>query len=80
MSKRSMIYIDGFNLYYGALKNTKWKWLNLERYFALLRQDDEIQTIKYFTALISGSHKPNQENYLLALESYAPIHLRLRLA
>ena len=50
MSKRSIIYIDGFNLYYGAIKDTKWKWLNLERYFTLVRQDDDIQIIKYFTA------------------------------
>ena len=60
MSKRSIIYIDGFNLYYGALKDTKWKWLNLERFFTLLRQDDDIQVIKYFTALISGSHTLRQ--------------------
>ncbi len=25
------VYIDGFNLYYGALKNRPYRWLNLER-------------------------------------------------
>jgi hypothetical protein len=70
MSKSSIIYIDGFNFYYGAIKNTKWKWLNLEKYFKLLRQDDEIVTIKYFTALIDGSHRANQESYLLALNTH----------
>ncbi len=77
MAKRSTIYIDGFNLYYGAIKNTRWKWLNLERFFTLLRQDDDIQTIKYFTALISGSHKPNQESYLLALETMPKVEILL---
>jgi len=61
MRNRSIIYIDGFNLYYGAAKNTPWKWLDMEKYFSLLRQDDDIQIIKYFTAKIHGSHKPNQD-------------------
>ena len=26
---RTFIYADGFNLYYGALKGTAWKWLDL---------------------------------------------------
>lgn len=64
---RSIIYIDGFNLYYGAVKNTPWKWLNIEKYFELLRPHDIIQTIKYFTARISGSHQPNQEVFIEAL-------------
>lgn len=25
---RTNVYIDGFNLYYGAVKDTKFKWLN----------------------------------------------------
>ncbi len=27
---RTNIYIDGFNLYYGALKDTPYKWLDLK--------------------------------------------------
>jgi hypothetical protein len=68
-AKRSIIYVDGFNLYYGALENGPYKWLDLERYFRLLRPGDCIQKIRYFTAKISGSHAPNQEAYLLALET-----------
>ena len=26
---RTIVYVDGFNLYYGCLKNTPWKWLDL---------------------------------------------------
>ena len=48
MSPREIVYIDGFNLYYGAVKNTPYKWLNVERYFTLLRQNDEIRKIHYF--------------------------------
>ena len=25
---RTFIYVDGFNLYYGALKGTPWRWLD----------------------------------------------------
>ena len=65
--KRAIIYVDGFNFYYGALKNGPHKWLNLERFFCRLRQDDQIQKIRYFTAKICGNHLPNQEAYLSAL-------------
>ena len=66
---RSIIYIGGFNPYYGAVKNTLWKWLDMKRYFQLLRQDDDIQIIKYFTTKILGSHKANQESYIKALST-----------
>ena len=28
---RVNVYVDGFNLYYGAVKDTEYKWLNLDR-------------------------------------------------
>jgi uncharacterized LabA/DUF88 family protein len=63
-----IVYIDGFNLYYGVVKTTpRLKWLDLERYCKLLRPHDDIQAIRYFTALISGPTKANQEVYLKAL-------------
>jgi uncharacterized LabA/DUF88 family protein len=65
---RVIVYIDGFNLYYGAVKNTPaLKWLNLERFCRLLRPHDDIQAIRYFTALVVGATKPNQDAYLRAL-------------
>ena len=67
MTKRSIIYIDGFNLYYGLVKDTPWKWLNIEEYFKRIRQDDDIQKIKYFTAESDGSL--DQQTYLSALYS-----------
>jgi hypothetical protein len=27
---RTIVYIDGFNLYYGAVKGTPYKWLDLK--------------------------------------------------
>ncbi len=48
--KRAIVYVDGFNLFYGVLKGSSHKWLNLERFFCRLRQDDDVQKIRYFTA------------------------------
>src|SRR5260221_13126694 len=67
MSRRSIIYIDGFNLYYGAIRGGDWKWLDLQRMCKRLRQDDDIQLIRYFTAIVNGPTRPNQETYLKAL-------------
>jgi len=51
------IYVDGFNLYYGALKGTSYRWLNLEALCALLLPNNAIGEIKYFTAKVSA--RPN---------------------
>ncbi len=66
MAKRSIIYIDGFNLFYGALRGSPDRWLNLEKLFRLIRQDDDVQKIRYFTAR-TGTR--DQETYLKALET-----------
>lgn len=60
---RTFIYVDGFNLYYGALKNTAYKWLDLNNLFhRILLSYNEIHKIKYFTARIksqkTGDYRP----------------------
>ena len=74
---RSIIYIDGFNLYYGAVRGGPHRWLNIQRYFTLLRQSDQIQRIYYFTARISGQNSANQEAYLRALGTLDLVEIRL---
>jgi 6-hydroxy-3-succinoylpyridine 3-monooxygenase len=65
---RTIVYIDGFNLYYGAVRSTPLlKWLNIARFCQLLRPHDDIRLIRYFTALVEGPTKVNQETYLKAL-------------
>ena len=44
------LYIDGFNLYYRALKDTSFRWLNLRRLAETLFPQDEVSRICYFTA------------------------------
>lgn len=51
MKKRSIIYIDGYNLYYGLLKGTPYKWLDIAAFSRMLLPDDhEVVSVKYFTA------------------------------
>ena len=72
---RTTIYVDGFNLYYGCLKNTDYKWLNLEVLFSnILKNHHSIDRICYFAARLKTSpHDPNahlrQMAYLNVLES-----------
>jgi hypothetical protein len=55
------IYVDGFNLYYGALRNTSYRWLNPEALCQLLLPKNTIGRIKYFTALVSArTNDPDQ--------------------
>jgi 6-hydroxy-3-succinoylpyridine 3-monooxygenase len=76
LTKRSVIYIDGFNFYYGALKNSPYKWLNLQTYFERLRQDDDVQKIWYFTARVSGASASRQNSYLDALLTLPKIEIK----
>jgi uncharacterized LabA/DUF88 family protein len=70
MKGRAMIvYVDGFNLYYGALRGTPHKWLDLERFFDLCRPHDEIHRVRYFTALVTGPARDRQRAYLQALST-----------
>lgn len=51
------VYVDGFNLYYGGLRNTPYKWLNLLLMGQKLFPRDQINNIKYFTARVTA--RPN---------------------
>lgn len=70
---RVSVYVDGFNLYYRALKNTKNKWLNIEALCKLiLHKTPNITAINYYTArvkLLDPSHtdQEDQAEYLRAL-------------
>lgn len=55
------VYVDGFNLYYGALKGTPYRWLDLEQPAAALLPEDEIARIRYFTARVSGRTNPQPQ-------------------
>ena len=57
------VYIDGFNLYYGAVKGTPYRWLNLAEMCRMLLPRDQILQIKYFTALVNArAANPDQRS------------------
>jgi hypothetical protein len=68
------IYIDGFNVYYGCLKGTPYKWLDVGALCSRLFPRDRINRIRYFTARV-GARPPDlgqpqrQQIYLRALET-----------
>ena len=69
---RTVVYVDGFNLYYRALRKSKHKWLNLHSLCeASLPKACNIVAINYYTARVSGSRNPtapkDQNTYLKAL-------------
>jgi hypothetical protein len=51
---KTIVYVDGFNLYYGAVKDTPYKWLDIPRMCRLLLPKNEIVGVKYFTARVSA--------------------------
>ena len=71
---RTSVYIDGFNLYYGAVKDTPYKWLDVHRMCSMMLPNHQIVKIKYFTAHVSARNddpdKPTrQQIYLRALRT-----------
>ncbi len=68
------VYVDGFNLYYGATRNTPYRWLDLNKLCSNMLPNDSVGGIKYFTARVNA--RPNdlqkpvrQQMYLRALRT-----------
>ncbi|MES9860790.1 MAG: NYN domain-containing protein [Candidatus Thiodiazotropha sp. LLP2] len=80
---RTIIYVDGFNLYYSALSKSPYKWLDIHELFShrvikTVEPSSDIVRIKYFTAPILGRFandpdSPNrQDKYHNALKAMHP--------
>jgi hypothetical protein len=77
---RTRVYVDGFNLYYGAVKGTPFKWLNLvELALQVLPPGHNVDRLKYFTARVSGASDPGapgrQQVYLRALRTLPEVEI-----
>ncbi len=72
--KRIIVYIDGFNLYFG-LREQQWRkfmWLDLPKFAAgLTLPGQTLVTTKYFTSRVSGhvGKQKRQSSYLDALDT-----------
>ena len=74
------VYVDAFNLYYGCLKETEYKWLNLRAFCEASFPADQISRIRYFTARIPANpHDPDkperQATYFRALQTEPAISI-----
>jgi hypothetical protein len=77
---RCGVYVDGFNLYYGAVKGTPNKWLDLGAAARALLPDDQIVVIRYFTAKVEerGARPGSPIRQQLYLRALATIpHLEI---
>ena len=82
MHKRTIVYIDGFNLYYGLLRdNAIYKWLDLWKFATeLVTPNNDIVAVKYFTSRVNydpkkPSSKERQEIYLRALQKMGTVEI-----
>jgi hypothetical protein len=71
---RTYVYVDGFNLYYGAVRGTRYKWLNIRQMCERIFPKNNIAQIRYFTAMVNGTpddpSKPQrQQTFIRALET-----------
>lgn len=77
---KTIVYVDGYNLYYGLLKGSAYKWLDLFTLFNDYLLDDQahLLEVRYYTAPVLGkmSDHPDssqrQRIYLQALRKMPP--------
>jgi 6-hydroxy-3-succinoylpyridine 3-monooxygenase len=75
---KTVVYVDGFNLYYGLLRGTPFKWLDPYGLFQdhVLDAATRVEKVRYYTAPIKGSASDDpasprrQQLYLRALKAY----------
>jgi hypothetical protein len=73
---RTNVYVDGFNLYYGCLKQTPHRWLDLGALARELLPKHQVNRIRHFTAIVSiipgdgdGKQPLRQQAYLRAIQT-----------
>jgi hypothetical protein len=76
------VYVDGFNLFYGRLKGSPYKWLDLDSLARRLLPEHEIYRVRYFTArVVSRPDDPDKHNrqdlYLRALATVPNLSIHL---
>ena len=73
--RRAIVYVDGFNLYYGirSLNNPALKWMDVELLAnSFLNPSTNLEEVKYFTTMTTGNigKEHRQKIYLDALKHH----------
>jgi len=78
--QRVMVYVDGFNLYFGMVESSlDTKWLDISKLaLSRLKSNQELVGIKYFTSNITNDppKEARQRTYIDALETTGAIIIR----
>lgn len=77
---RTVVYVDGYNLYYGLLRKSAHKWLDLFSLFKnhVLDDNTDLVEVRYYTAPVLGRMSDDLESpkrqrlYLQALRKMHP--------
>lgn len=71
---RTIVYIDGYNLYYGRIAGTAYKWLDLPKLFrGILHAQDpssDLIHVKYFTAPAAAKFSRRGQTSAIAQKTY----------
>jgi hypothetical protein len=78
---RVNVYVDGFNLYYRALKDGPHRWLDLGALASHLLTTHTVHRVRYFTARVKARADPQQparqQTYLRALATVPNLTIHL---
>ncbi len=82
MAPKTIVYIDGFNFYYGCIKGSPYRWLDLFRFAQLTLPKNDVIKVKYFTAMVKptpqdGTKTARQQTYLRALATVPELEVFL---
>jgi hypothetical protein len=73
-SKKTAVYVDGTNLYYGRLRDTPFKWLDLVNLFdnilAQRDQNERLERVNLFTARALGNSATHGAASVEAQDAY----------
>jgi hypothetical protein len=72
---KTIVYVDGYNLYYGRLKHTPFKWLDLSKLFAnhilpFKSPSAQLDAVNFFTAEIKVNFATRQKQSGTSQEHY----------
>lgn len=76
------VYLDGFNFYYGSVKGTPYRWLDLHVFSQGLLRGYAVEQVKYFTARVDDrpddlQQSQRQDVYLQALATIPTVEIHL---
>jgi hypothetical protein len=80
---KAIVYIDGYNWYHAIFKHhPEWKWLNIQSYFEALRPDEDVVSIKLFSAMIDpdnprSASRARQQTYFDTLRTLPKVEVIL---